>query len=224
MGADFRVEVFDWNQIEQAKSLGSASINLADLEPMEATERILELSHSKHGNKGHLRVRLLFSPEIIAKTRTKTSTFSTAGRAVTQVGGLPLAGGREVVHGVGKVGSGIGQLFKRDHKSEAQLAVPEDAPAGQTSVPLKGPDVPPTTAPATAQTFPSAASANGHGVSNGSASEPGTLRVTVVEAKDLSVSDTKPYVVLRVGDKEYKTKNQKTPAPQWYASVPRVML
>jgi Ca2+-dependent lipid-binding protein len=214
VASDFRVEVFDWNQIEQAKSLGSASINLADIEPFEASERILDLSHAKHGNKGHVRVSLLFQPEIIARTRTKTSTFSTAGRAVTQVGGLPLAGGREVVHGVGKVGSGIGNLFKRDHRSEAPLApapaLEEEPPAGQASIPVP-PLEAPATAPAASANFPST---NGR-MSPGDANEPGTLRVTVLDAKDLLPADTKPYVVLRVGDREYKTKHQRMPSPQW---------
>ena len=46
--------------------------------------------------------------------------------------------------------------------------------------------------------------------------DPGTLRVVVKDAKDLSTSDIKPYVVIRVGDKENKTKHaHKTATPEW---------
>ena len=45
---------------------------------------------------------------VIARARQKTSTFSMAGRAVTQIGGLPFAAGKGVVHGGGAVASGVG--------------------------------------------------------------------------------------------------------------------
>ncbi|EEB87248.1 hypothetical protein MPER_15483, partial [Moniliophthora perniciosa FA553] len=47
----------------------------------------------------------------------------------------------------------------------------------------------------------------------------GTLRVTVIDGKDLSQGDVKPYAVLRVGDKESKTKHAgKTSHPEWNES------
>jgi len=47
--------------------------------------------------------------------------------------------------------------------------------------------------------------------------EPGALRVTVINAKDLSQSsDIKPYATLKIGKKEYQTKHHaKTVAPEW---------
>ena len=49
--------------------------------------------------------------------------------------------------------------------------------------------------------------------------EPGTLKVTVVSAKDLSAPDNEPpkaYVVVRVGEKENKTKHaSRNVAPEW---------
>ncbi|CCM00332.1 uncharacterized protein FIBRA_02362 [Fibroporia radiculosa] len=65
VAADFTCEVFDWNQIEQAKSLGSGKIELADIEPFTATDCDILLSSAKHGQKGSLKVRLMFQPEII---------------------------------------------------------------------------------------------------------------------------------------------------------------
>lgn len=214
------LEVFDWNQIEQAKSLGTGRIELADLEPFEGVDRSIKLSHTKHGEQGEIRVRLLFTPEIIAKTRKNTSTFSTAGRAMTQISAIPLGAGKGVFHGVGKVGHGVGKVgskvsgvFGFDHSSRSsdEETVPivnaEDPPAGQVSATLGTKDS------GNGVKFPMS---DGDG---GVAPEPGTLRVTVLNAKDLSSPDgdpPKPYVVVRVGEKEYKTKHSgKTVTPEW---------
>ena len=106
--AEFKLEVFDWNRLEHDETLGSATINLRDLESFQLTERWISLSTAKHGQKGRVRVRLLFQPKIIAKSRKTQSTFSNAGgRAMTTIGGLPVNAGKGVVHGV----TGI---FKKD--------------------------------------------------------------------------------------------------------------
>jgi len=57
-----------------------------------------------------------------------------------------------------------------------------------------------------------------HNSGNGT-NEPGTLRVTILEAKALTTSDAKPYVVVRVGSMEHKTKHaaKSTSTPEWYA-------
>ncbi|KAF9568534.1 tricalbin [Agrocybe pediades] len=202
IAADFSLEIFDWNQIEQAKSLGVGKINLADIEPFQSQERVINLVSHKHGEKGQIQLRLMFQPEIIAKSRKNTSTFSTAGRAMTQLGGLPVNAGKGVFHGVAGV-------FKRGDKDsdDVQMAVPADLPAGQSSQPVGISDQMQTaTAP-----FPT------NDVAQGPAShEPGTLRVTVLDAKDMSVHDAKAYVTLRLGDKEVKTKHTgKTGTPEW---------
>ena len=48
--------------------------------------------------------------------------------------------------------------------------------------------------------------------------DPGILRVSVLDAKDLiGGQDVKPYAIVRVGEKEFKTKHAgKTVAPEWY--------
>lgn len=193
--------MLDWNQIEQAKSLGSAKIDLASLEPFSAVERTVALSHQKHGEKGEIRVRLLFTPEIIVKSRKNTSTFSTAGRAMTQIGHLPMGAGKGVLHGVTGVFKKHGGGSDEDSNSDDDK---RELPAGVVSNPVdyaaEG------TSPAA---FPSV---NGEG----GAQSPGTLRVIVKSAKDLSTSDIKPYAVVRVGDKEQKTKHaSKTAVPEW---------
>jgi len=210
VGSDFGFEVFDWNQIEKAKSLGFAKVELADLEPFVGIERTVPLSHEKHADQGDIRLKLLFTPEIIARHRTKTSTFSSAGRAMTQIGGLPFAGVREVGHGVGKVGGTLGGIFKRDHAKggSVESASFEDPPSTQVTM-AQG---------ANGTTFPVKDSA-GDSMEARVPSTSGVLRVSVISAKDLPLNDgdtPKPYVVIRTGDKELKTKHTgKTVAPEW---------
>ncbi|TFK76782.1 tricalbin [Pluteus cervinus] len=216
VAAEFTAEVFDWNQIEQAKSLGVGTINLADLEPFQAADRIIPLKTTKHGEKGHIRIRLVFQPEIIAKTRKNTSTFTSAGRAMTQIGVLPVTAGRGVFQGVTSV---FKSKPKDDHDDDGSIvSVGSDLPAGQASQPIQ-PNAPPGV-PAHAQhvaasaplaAFPSSEQVH---LTN----EPGTLRVTVLDAKDLP-PEYKPYAVLRLGDKEVKTKHTgKTGTPEWNES------
>ncbi|KAJ3513052.1 hypothetical protein NLJ89_g3156 [Agrocybe chaxingu] len=204
VGADFSVEVFDWNQIEQSKSLGSGRIDLADVEPFEAKEVLVNLSHTKHGEKGQIRLRLVFQPEIIAKSRKNTSTFSTAGRAMTTIGGLPINAGKGVFHGVAGV-------FKRDkdQDEDSPLAVPAELPQGQASQAAGLSDH----MVAAHASFPSTENINA------ASTEPGSLRVTVLDVKDFTHTDVKPYATIRVGDKEYKTKHTgKTSTPEWNES------
>jgi len=205
------LEIFDWNQIELAKSLGTTKIELADLEPFQAAERDLNLVSSKHGEKGQVRVRLVFQPEIIAKSRKNTSTFSTAGRAMTQFGGLPVSAGKGVLHGV----TGV---FKKGHKEDDSLPSVPDIPSrqtasGQASKPVEQSD----TMGGNGAVFPSVNSKGSVDAAAPISRDPGALRVTVLGAKDLSSNDSKPYATIRVGDKEFKTKHAgKTTAPEWY--------
>ncbi|TFL06303.1 C2 domain-containing protein [Pterulicium gracile] len=200
VAANFEIEVFDWDQVGRSDSLGKATINLADLEPFQASEQRLLLNSSKFGQKGAVRVRLLFQPEIIARSRQKTSTFSAAGRAMTQFGGIPVGAGKGVFHGAKKVFGRGG-----NHTDEEDERVPNIAP-GQASHPV-GPGYDASEAKSA---FPTDAS------SNGAPQQPGTLRVTVLEAKDIAPGELKAHVVLRLGDKEHKTKHSsKSATPEW---------
>lgn len=227
MGAEFILEVFDWNQIEQAKTLGVARIELADIEPFESVDRVVQLTSEKHGQKGQIHVRLMFRPEIIAKSRKNTSTFSTAGRAMTQIGSLPVGAGKGVVHGF----TGV---FKRGGKSVSSESDDDDAVT---------PTPPAVPMPAIREkrsepslnnkrSFPDLAAGQASRPLNGATlgvdgftpgdedgdarARDGLLRVTVIDAKDMTANDVKPYVAIRVGDKERKTKHlHKTETPEW---------
>ncbi|KAH7883879.1 C2 domain-containing protein [Phlebopus sp. FC_14] len=204
VAADFSVEVFDWNQLEQSKSLGFGQIRLDDLEPFQGTERVIPLSSEKYGEKGQVHLRMLFQPEIIVKARKNTSTFSAAGRAMTTFGTMPLGAGKGVIQGVGGIFKK--DPFGRHEKTEDLSSPPSDPPqlphsVGQT-----------LTAGGDATAFPSMTSSD----ASAAPSNPGTLRIVVAGAKDLSSADVKPYAVLRVGDREHKTKHSnKTSMPEW---------
>lgn len=160
------------------------------------------MTSPKHGAHGQIRIRLLFHPEILAKSRQKTSTFSTAGRAVTQIGSLPVSAGKGVFQGVASV-------FKRGDKDNDEIVPPvPDLPSGQSSHPIGMP----SSIAAQSEPFPQSKFSM-----DGAPAQPGTLRVTVIDAKDLSVNETKAYVIVRVGDRENKTKHShhKTATPEW---------
>lgn len=203
VAADFQLEVFDWNQIEHAKSLGTATINLEEVEPFRGLEKTITLNHDKHGDKGWIRVHLNFQPEIIVKSRAKTSTFSTAGRAMTQVSALPLQAGKGVFHGVTRV---FGRGGNHSSDDGSIIDVPEMG-TGQASQPVGANSI---GAGENVFTTPGKGiyGAGGHG--NGHLTEPGIVKVTVIEAKDYNPGGDglKPYVILKLGDKEHKTAHR----------------
>lgn len=191
--------------------MGAGVIELADLVPFETTNRTITLHSPKHGEKGQIQIRMLFRPEIVAKARAKTSTFSSAGRAMTQVGGLPLGAGRSVGR------KALGLFGGRGDKGESTDELPPDMPA-------------PPSVEGNGNANGGAHGANG---SIGSATGvgvkplplptpvpgPGTLKVTLHRVRDLGgieEGDTaKPYAILKIGDKDHKSKHVKSNTPEW---------
>lgn len=243
MAAAFEVEIFDWDQVGTSDSLGSGTIDLAKLEPMESQEVIVSLNDPKHGPRGEVKLQLVFTPQIVARTRKSTSTFAVGGRAMTQVASLPFGATRGLAHGIGGAGSkaknflggvGIGRTKTIDEGKEPSpegfsipvpqlppkdtLAVPtvSEPPSGQVSHPVSGNGSAPTSVFSAANT----AAMSGEG---SPPRETGTLRVSVIGAKDLSQStDIKPYATLKLGKKEFQTKHvAKTTSPEWYVVVMR---
>lgn len=205
--------MFDWNQLDQAKSLGTAKIDLEDVEPLTAIDRILALSSEKRGSKGQIKISMVFQPGIIMKSRKTTSTFSAAGRTMTAIGSAPISAGKGVLQGVAGV-------FKRGKDSDDEHNIfgfgfggsPSESKTVAPNVP--GTQVSQPVGEGEHLVVPAASDTNGHSAPQ----EPGVLRVTIVEAKDLTGGpDVKPYAVVRLGEKEFKTKHAgKTVAPEWY--------
>ncbi|OIW34548.1 tricalbin [Coniochaeta ligniaria NRRL 30616] len=113
--AKFRATVWDWDFADKPDYLGGADIRLDQLEPFKAQEIKLKLD----GKSGMLRLRLLFRPDYVTRSRHGTSTFSgtfaVPGRIVTGVAGAPIKGGVAVAgvvgHGMGKGASFIKRGF-----------------------------------------------------------------------------------------------------------------
>ena len=166
VSAKFSFEIMDWDRVGSPTPLGSGPIDLAALEAFETSELELPVIPPKGGKEGTLSLRVYFQPEIIARSRIKTSTFSTAGRALTTIGGVPLAAGKGVIQGGGTVIGGVGKgvlngggmvvggvghvggfagrkigLIKKKDKSGKEVLVPADA-EGHTGDPaeINGPD------------------------------------------------------------------------------------
>lgn len=78
VAANFRVEVFDWDQIGTATSLGSGVIDLSNVEPFESLAMTIPLVTPKHGQKGSVRIQVVFQPAIIIKSRKVIETFRVA--------------------------------------------------------------------------------------------------------------------------------------------------
>lgn len=113
--AKFKATVWDWDFADKPDVLGAADIELDQLEPFKAQEVRLKLD----GKSGVLRLRLLFRPDYVTRSRQGTGTFNgTFGgptRMVTGVAGAPIKGGVAVAgvvgHGVGKGASFIKRGF-----------------------------------------------------------------------------------------------------------------
>lgn len=116
--AKFSVKVMDWDFADKPDFLGAADINLEQLEPFKAQEVKLILD----GKSGTLRLRLLFRPDYVTRSKQGTSTFSgtfaAPGRIVTGVAGAPIKGATGIVHGVGKGASFIKRGFTSRRKDD----------------------------------------------------------------------------------------------------------
>jgi hypothetical protein len=114
--AHFKLNVYDWDFGEKADFLGAADINLELLDPFKAHEYNLSLD----GKSGSVRLRLLFRPDYVTRSRQGSSTFSgtfaTPGKIVTGVAGAPIKGVGIAAHGVGKGASFIRHGFKSKKK------------------------------------------------------------------------------------------------------------
>ena len=97
MDAKFKVRVMDWDFGDKADFLGEAAINLELLDPFRPKEVVLNLD----GKSGALRLKLLFKPDYVMRSRQGSSTFSGTFATPGKVIGAP-------VKGVGLVGGAVG--------------------------------------------------------------------------------------------------------------------
>ena len=115
--AKFSVKVMDWDFGDKADLLGTAEINLELLEPFKPKEMILGLD----GKSGVLRLKLLFKPDYVTRSRQGSSTFSGTFATPGKVIGAPVKGIGMVGGGVAKGASFLRHGFKskKDSSREA---------------------------------------------------------------------------------------------------------
>ncbi len=107
----------DWDFGDKADLLGTAEINLELLEPFKPKEMILGLD----GKSGVLRLKLLFKPDYVTRSRQGSSTFSGTFATPGKVIGAPVKGIGMVGGGVAKGASFLRHGFKskKDSSREA---------------------------------------------------------------------------------------------------------
>jgi Ca2+-dependent lipid-binding protein len=222
-----------FSQIESAKSLGTGSVDLVSIEPFEASEVTLPVMTAKDGVRGTLRLRMVFTPQLIARVRRHTGTLSAAGRTLSTVGstvgaapimvgkgvghGL-VAGGTGVVHGVGAVGTGVvhgvgavggfagrkvGLIKKKDKQGNEVLVEEPLEEGGYELVNPKG----------------HARNASHKGSLAPSSAPTGRISITCLRAKGISGTasgDVKPYIVLQTDKQKHHTHHaKKSEEPEW---------
>ncbi|PGH12434.1 hypothetical protein AJ79_04270 [Helicocarpus griseus UAMH5409] len=169
LDADMRLEVYDWDFGDKADHLGGTDIDLSQLEPFQATE----ISYPLDGKSGAVRLKLLFKPVYVMRSRQGSSTFSGTFAAPGKIVGAPVKGvgllGGGVIKGASFIKNNImrrgGSKDEDDIKSVTRpetsgnesLAVPsiESPPSGtpqRSSALVDGTSAPLTPTPSTPQT------------------------------------------------------------------------
>lgn len=208
--AKFDVNIYDWDFGDKADFLGSAAINLEILEPFLAQEVTLGLD----GKSGAIRLRMLFKPDYVTRSRQGSSTFHGTFATPGKVIGAPVKGvGKGAVlvgGGVAKGASFLGKSFRRRKSMHGQE---EEAPTNGHSAPIQVDGQEKTSSPHSRQK-----SAGAHSISSQTGHAPGgadmgTASISIVSASDFPPS-TNVRVLLRVeggkAPKEvHKTKAQK---------------
>ncbi|CAJ2500896.1 Uu.00g037490.m01.CDS01 [Anthostomella pinea] len=144
--AKFHLKVYDYDFADKPDFLGGADINLEQLDPFKAQEVKLLLD----GKSGSIRLRLLFRPDYVTRSRLGTGTFSGTfggpGRIVTGVVGAPVKGGAAVAgvvgHGVGKGASFIKRGFRGKKEDEVNGSAPSPSNSDIPSIVTSSSDAP----------------------------------------------------------------------------------
>ena len=117
--AKFRVTVFDWDMGEKDDLLGESDINLDLLEPFKPQELSLRLD----GKSGAIRLKMLFKPDYVIRSRQGSSTFSGTFATPGKIVGAPVKGVGIVGGGVVKGASFLRHGFKSSKSYNQQQSV-----------------------------------------------------------------------------------------------------
>ncbi|KAF9183722.1 hypothetical protein BGZ51_003826 [Haplosporangium sp. Z 767] len=105
----FTFEIFDWNQISTAKSLGTGALDLRNIQLVLPNEFLIPLQNKF--NQGELQLRLKFMPEFLSSHKRKSgfgATFIGNGVGMVASGGQMI--GQAGMAGVGAVAGGVGAV------------------------------------------------------------------------------------------------------------------
>ncbi|KAI5780050.1 C2 domain-containing protein [Geopyxis carbonaria] len=106
--AKFNVEIFDWDIGTKADFLAKTEIDLTTMEPFTPQTFVLKLKgkHGEDGKYGELRLRMVFKPDYVTRSRQASSTFhgtfAAPGKLVTGVAGAPLKVGGFAAGGISR--------------------------------------------------------------------------------------------------------------------------
>lgn len=214
IGADFRVDVYDWDFGDKADYLGGTPIDLGVLTPFQSKEVSLVLD----GKSGAIRLKMLFKPAYVIRSRQGSSTFSGTFAAPGKIVGAPVKGvgfvGGNVIKGASFLKHGIMSRFRGDDSSDEE----EESPQAEASPAAPGPSVtvdggtPPSASPVSNNNLQHARSRSvashygdrlgiGGGAGKG---ESGTATITVVSASDFPPSTNLRVFVKALGPKGAK--------------------
>ncbi|KAE8348838.1 C2 domain-containing protein [Aspergillus coremiiformis] len=135
IATDFRVDVYDWDFGDKADYLGGTHIDLSVLEPFQSKEVSLPLD----GKSGAIRLKMLFKPTYVIRSRQGSSTFSGTFATPGKIVGAPVKGvgfvGGNVIKGASFLKRGIASRFRGDDSSSTHDIAEEPEEASQLDAP-----------------------------------------------------------------------------------------
>ncbi|KAJ5631804.1 uncharacterized protein N7484_011904 [Penicillium longicatenatum] len=127
IGANFHVDVYDWDFGDSADFLGAAPIDLESLEPFQVQEVTLPLN----GKSGVIRLKLLFKPNYVTRSRQGSATFSGTFAVPGKIVGAPVKGvgfvGGNVVRGASFLKHGVMSRIHKSKQSDADAVSVTDS-------------------------------------------------------------------------------------------------
>ena len=139
--AKFAVDVYDWDFGDKADYLGGAAIDLTILEPFQAQEVTLGLD----GKSGAIRLKMVFKPSYVTRSRQGSSTFSGTFSVPGKVVGAPVKGvGKGAVFVGGNVAKGASFLTRGFKRRTASHTMGDDANGGIADMRDTSMDIPDT--------------------------------------------------------------------------------
>lgn len=123
IGADFHVDVYDWDFGDKADFLGASAIDLESLTPFEPADLHLPLN----GKSGAIHLNLLFKPSYVVRSRQGSSTFSGTFAVPGKIVGAPVKGvgfvGGNVVRGASFLKHGLMSRIGKDKHGDDDASV-----------------------------------------------------------------------------------------------------